>query len=67
MGWARGSKVMTGLIKAVQSEHLSKAVRKRLYDRFIDVLEAHDWDTQDECVGLDPAFDEVFEEVYGER
>lgn len=64
MGWASGSEVMGRIIKVVKKEVASKAKRKALYMGIIQALEDHDWDTQDECLGEDQAYDDVYNEQH---
>jgi hypothetical protein len=61
MGWASGSELMSDVITAVQ-ECVPEGSRKNLYRKLIAAFETADWDTQDECAGLDPEFDEALEE-----
>jgi hypothetical protein len=41
----------------VAQEALPADLRARMYIPIIESLEQSDWDTQDECLGLDPVFD----------
>lgn len=59
MGWASGSRIMNEIIGAVQPHVADQAAREAIYRPIIDALEDSDWDTQDESMGLDPAFDAV--------
>jgi len=64
MGWAGGSYVMADIISVVQTSIPNQSLRERLYVGIIDALERNDWDTQDECLGQDPAFDAAMEAVW---
>lgn len=64
MGWAGGSEVFSGIIAAVKREVAEKEVRKRIYQPIIEAFEDSDWDTQDECLGEDDAYDELYNEKY---
>jgi hypothetical protein len=66
MGWARGSKLFSEVISAVRAHAPDEGVRKALYIKLIDAFEDFDWDTQDECVGEDPAYDEALKELHPE-
>ena len=66
MGWASGSTVMTKIIEVVKKEVPSKKKRKALYVGIVDALRDADWDTLDECLGEDQAYDEVYNELYPE-
>lgn len=64
MGWASGSNVMTRIIKVVKKEVPSKAKRKVLYMDIVDALRDQDWDTLDECLGEDQAYDDIYNELF---
>jgi len=66
MGWSNGSYVMQEIIAGVVEEVREHDERKRLYIHIINALENADWDTQDECVGIDSAFDEALEELHSD-
>lgn len=59
MGWASGSEIMDEVIHAVNKVDLSEADRVKIFLEVIDALEDRDWDTQDDCLGSDPAFDKA--------
>ena len=64
MGWAGGSDVMSGIIAAIKPRVLEKTQRQEIYREIITVMENRDWDTQDECLGEDPAYDVVVKELH---
>jgi hypothetical protein len=64
MGWSGGSSVMNGIIDVVHREIKDPAVKQRLYKGIIEALEGSDWDTQEECLGQDIAFDAALAELY---
>jgi hypothetical protein len=66
MGWGSGSILFSDIIRAVSRAVPDKETRKRIYRPIIDAFEQDDWDTQDECLGKDIAYDELYEEVYGD-
>lgn len=58
MGWASGSRLASRLI-GVALEHISnEEERDNFYDEMIDAFEDADCDTLDECMGIDPVFDQ---------
>jgi hypothetical protein len=67
MGWSSGSIVMAAVIDAVQLNVRKKDVRKEIYRDVMNTLEEQDWDTLDECLDLDEAYDELYAERYGEE
>ena len=62
MGWSRGSDLMDSIIRSLKYHVINPSIRKEIYKDIIDALEDHDWDTQDECLGIDEAFDAALHE-----
>jgi len=54
------SAVITATTKAIPDEE----VRKEFYKEVINAFEDADWDTQDECMGEDDAFDTAINELH---
>jgi len=59
MGWASGSDVACNMIRAIRDNVQDSMTRSILYQVLLDTLEAHDWDTVDEGLGIDTEFDNV--------
>jgi hypothetical protein len=62
MGWASGSCLMGELIDAF-TESIKDAPDDQVIEfwkRAIVVFESEDWDTQNECVGKNPLWDEAY-------
>jgi len=64
MGWASGSELYREVIRAVQPRITCDAVRTVIHKELIVAFERHDWDTQGECEGIDPAFDAALAELH---
>lgn len=64
MGWASASRIMSDIMDAVIPVVPDKEARKKIYRPVIESLEEGDWDTQDECMGEDDAYDEVIKELH---
>jgi hypothetical protein len=64
MGWCSGAEVMSNIIMVLMKEVGNVAQRIRIYEGIIGALENHDWDTQTDCLGEDPAFDVALEKLY---
>lgn len=64
MGWSRGSQVMEGIITALQPHMPDAEARQGVYEILIECFEDMDWDTQSECLKLDPAFDAAFKAMH---
>jgi len=63
MGWSGGSEIFGQIIKAVKRNVPDKKKRKNIYKAAINAFRDQDWDTEDECEGMDPAFDEVMKKI----
>lgn len=57
MGWSGGSVVFKGVIEAVKADVPDEEARVRIYTKAITAFDDADWDSQGECIGLDPAYD----------
>lgn len=64
MGWGSASSIMSQIIEAVKPHVADKEARKAIYIPVIGALEDGDWDTQDECMGEDEAYDEAIKELH---
>ena len=64
MGWASGSSMFSDIIEFLMETVDDEEVRKDIYVGLIEIFENKDCDTLYECQGQDPAFDEVWEELY---
>ncbi len=64
MGWASGSLLFTDIINILQPEILDKGKRKEVYKKLIEAFQEEDWDTENECLGKDTAYDAALEEMY---
>lgn len=64
MGWASGSQLCTHIIETVHFHVKDEETRGNMYVEIISAFEAADCDTLDECLGIDPAFDEIFKTAY---
>lgn len=64
MGWAGGSYVMTDIIEGIRPEIPDVYQRERVYKPILEALEGADWDTVDEAMGIDPAFDRVVKAMH---
>lgn len=62
MGWASGSDLFSQIIAVIKEEVPDIEKRKTIYRTIARSFEDFDWDTQDECLGEDPAYDAVYDE-----
>lgn len=67
MGWGSGSAIFGEIISSLQENIPDKDVRKKIYQDIYGAFANADWDTEDECLGEDPAFDEVYYEDFLSR
>ncbi len=66
MGWASGSRLFGRIIKELKVVIEDKDQRKKIYRTLMSEFQESDWDTEDECLGLDDAYDEMYSEWYKE-
>jgi hypothetical protein len=66
MGWDGGSSLMDDIMDGMKKEIPDEETRVKVYKHIIKSMEMCDWDTQDECVGRDPAFDKALKELHPE-
>ena len=64
MGWASGSDLMSEIIAGCKKKKLDDKTRLTVYKICIDALEGEDWDTQDECIGEDPMYDNALYAIH---
>jgi hypothetical protein len=64
MGWGSGSEMMSDIIYDMKKKVKDKETRKIIYKILIESFENNDWDTQEECMGSDKAFDEVLKDLH---
>jgi hypothetical protein len=64
MGWGSGSDLMADIIVTIKKHVNDEDVRESIYKEIIDSFECHDWDTQEECVGEDNAYDNALKKLY---
>lgn len=64
MGWCSGSTLFGKIIEAAIEEIPDDENRKRFYLKAIEAFEDEDWDTHDECLGEDDAFDAALKELH---
>jgi hypothetical protein len=64
MGWGSGSRLAGELIEAAKDTISNPDDRQEFYELMINSFKDFDCDTLDECTGIDPAFDEVWENLY---
>lgn len=70
MGWSQGSEYMDIIIEALNLGNTSESQRLQFYIPVILRFCQEDWDTQDTCIGKDPAFDcalYLYENIKGYR
>lgn len=63
MGWSGGTELMTVVIEELQKICLPQA-RQRFYAKVIKAFMEEDWDTENECLGLDPSYDRALKQIW---
>ncbi len=66
MGWSSGSRLFGRIVEELEDEVPDLDTRMGIYRVLIPLFEDEDCDTLEECLGLDTAFDEVWQELYPE-
>lgn len=66
MGWSRGSRLFHDIIIVINEYDIDKNDRRYIYLKLIPVFEDEDWDTQNECIGEDEAYDEAIDILHPE-
>lgn len=64
MGWASGSTLFSAVIESIQTHVDVPDIRIQIYIDLIEAFEEADWDTVDECMGEDPAFDVAVKQLH---
>lgn len=64
MGWGSGSYLMSEVQQGMMEKGIPKPIRKTLYEILIPAMQDRDWDTELDCMGYDPAFDEVLRSLH---
>lgn len=64
MGWSSGSEVFGGIIKAMQASVPDATLRQDIYEKLIPILQDQDWDTEEDCLGADPAYDAALRKLH---
>jgi hypothetical protein len=66
MGWCSGSQLFSDVIDVISQNVPDEEDRVVIYKGLISAFEEFDWDTQDECVGEDSAYDSALKELHPE-
>lgn len=64
MGWASGSDLFDKIIEVMKEAVPDVEARVAAYRKLVDAFRDADWDTLDECLDKDEAYDRVFREIY---
>lgn len=64
MGWSAGSSLMQVIIESVKANVPNAIARRRIYDPIVRAFDDCDWDTHRECIGADPIWDDVLQEIH---
>ena len=64
MGWSSGSEIAETLVRNIKMDVVDSNIRKRLYRVIINEFSDHDCDTLDECKGVDPIYDDLYDEIF---
>jgi len=67
MGWSSGTSLFEHVIETVKFHVPDFDTRYSMYVELVSAFEAHDWDNLDEVVGIDPAYDQFYNESVKEN
>lgn len=62
MGWSGGSRLFKRVIETMQENVDDDETREAIYIDLIEAFEDADWDTLDECIGIDPVYDQILKD-----
>jgi hypothetical protein len=62
MGWSSGTEIMNALIMSVQGR-MTHDDKVAFFQEAINIFEDNDWDSLEECLGEDDAFDEAVRNI----
>ena len=57
MGWGSGAELMDDIIAGLKKAGFSPVMRGRIYKVLIPAMQAHDWDTEMDCLDADPVYE----------
>jgi hypothetical protein len=66
MGWSSGSDLFGTVAKILRDNIADAKARKKAYEKALAAFEDHDFDTQPECLGIDPILDELIIAEYSD-
>lgn len=64
MGWSGGAGLFAELIYVVKENVPDDDVRHEIYAHMVDSFIELDWDTLDECLGVDHVYDDIYRDKY---
>lgn len=64
MGWGSGSRLMTDVMMAMKSGKVPDETRKLVYGILIPAMQNRDWDTEVDCMGVDPVYDNLLRSMF---
>lgn len=59
MGWSGGTEIMSTIIEQAMKYIPFEKNRTGFYREVIKPMENADWNTEEECLGIDPCFDQL--------
>jgi len=64
MSWKSGSSLASELIESIKENVALKDARTLVYFDLIEIFEAADYDTLEDCLGIDHAFDDAYNNYF---
>jgi len=64
MGWGSGSALMDDVIRGLLEKKVPDESRKAFYEVLIPAMQDRDWDTEMDCLEVDPVYDKTLEGLH---
>jgi len=64
MGWSSGTPLFATILEVVQENVTNPDIRKKIYLPILSAFEDADWNNVEECLDIDPVFDEIYQDMY---
>jgi len=64
MGWGSGYYLMEEVIRKMMADLVPDDTRKLIYGILIPAMREMDWDTEVDCMGVDPVYDNLLRSMF---
>ena len=63
MGWSEGSEIFGTIIESIKLHVSDEKIRQAIYEPIIESFFSKDWDTDNECIDEDKAFEKALKKI----